>query len=152
MKKIITTISVVAVFILSLANANAGSLTVYTAIEAEDLKRYAATFNEDHPDIEINWVRDSTGIVTAKLLAEKNNPQADIIWGLAGTSLMLMKGEGMFEPYSPKGIEKLDPKFRDGDEPASWTGIDAWVAAVCVNTVEMEKHGFSMPVFLGRFD
>jgi iron(III) transport system substrate-binding protein len=31
-------------------------LTVYTAIEAEDLKRYAATFNEDHPDIEINWV------------------------------------------------------------------------------------------------
>ena len=95
-------------FILSLAKANAGSLTVYTAIEAEDLKRYAATFNEDHPDIEINWVRDSTGIVTAKLLAEKNNPQADIIWGLAGTSLMLMKSEGMFEPYSPKGIEKLE--------------------------------------------
>ena len=80
MKSIITTIGVAFIFILSLANANAGSLTVYTAIEAEDLKRYAATFNEDHPDIEINWVRDSTGIVTAKLLAEKNNPQADIIW------------------------------------------------------------------------
>ncbi len=44
---------------------------MYSAIEAEDLKKYAATFNEDHPDIEINWVRDSTGIVTAKLLAEK---------------------------------------------------------------------------------
>ena len=29
------------------------------------------------------------------------------------------------QPYYPKGIEKLDPKFRDGDEPASWTGIDA---------------------------
>ena len=57
-------------------------LTVYTAVEPEDLKRYAATFNEDHPDIEINWVRDSTGIVTAKLLAEKNNPQADIILSL----------------------------------------------------------------------
>ena len=110
MNKILTTISVAVVFFLSLVNANAGSLTVYTAIEAEDLKRYAATFNEDHPDIEINWVRDSTGIVTAKLLAEKNNPQADIVWGLAGTSLMLMKGEGMFEAYSPKGIEKLDSK------------------------------------------
>ena len=71
MKNIITTISVAFVFILGLANANAGSLTVYTAIEAEDLKRYAATFNEDHPDIEINWVRDSTGIVTAKLLANE---------------------------------------------------------------------------------
>lgn len=67
-------------------------LTVYTAVEAEDLKRYAAAFNEDYPDIEIKWVRDSTGIVTSKLLAEKDNPQADVIWGLAATSLMLMQG------------------------------------------------------------
>ena len=37
---------------------------------AEDLKKYAARFNEDHPDIEIKWVRDSTGIVTAKLPGE----------------------------------------------------------------------------------
>ena len=28
-------------------------LTVYTAVEAEDLKKYAARFNEDHPDITI---------------------------------------------------------------------------------------------------
>ena len=66
-------------------------LTVYTAVEAEDLKRYAEAFNKEHPDIEIKWVRDSTGIVTAKLLAEKDNPQADVIWGLAATSLLLMK-------------------------------------------------------------
>ena len=58
-------------------------LTVYTAVEAEDLARYAAAFNEEHPDITINWVRDSTGIITAKLLAERDNPQADVIWGLA---------------------------------------------------------------------
>ena len=120
-------------------------LTVYTAVEAEDLKKYAATFNEDHPDIEINWVRDSTGIITAKLLAEKNNPQADIIWGLAGTSAMLMKSEGMFEPYAPKGLENLDPKFRDSANPPSWTGMDAWVAAVCVNTIEAENYGLPMP-------
>src|SRR3546814_11081831 len=60
-------------------------LTVYSAIEAEDLKRYAETFNQDHPDIKINWVRDSTGVVTAKLLAEKTNPQAEATWGLAAT-------------------------------------------------------------------
>src|SRR5210317_1187629 len=118
--------------------AYAGELTVYTAIEAEDLKKYAATFNEDHPDITIKWVRDSTGIVTAKLLAEKDNPQADIVWGLAATSLMLLKEEGMLEAYSPKGIDDLDPKFRDSANPATWTGMDAWVAAVCFNTVEGE--------------
>ena len=44
---------------------SAENLTVYTAVEAEDLKRYAAEFNKDHSDIKIRWVRDSTGIVTA---------------------------------------------------------------------------------------
>ena len=123
----------------------AAELTVYTAVEAEDLKRYADAFNVDHPDIQINWVRDSTGIVTAKLLAEKDNPQADVIWGLAATSLLLMKSEGMLEAYAPKGVEELDPKFVDKSDPPAWTGMDAWVAAVCFNTVEGEKLGLSAP-------
>ena len=125
--------------------AVAVDLTVYTAVEAEDLARYAETFNQDHPDINIKWVRDSTGIVTAKLLAEKNNPQADVIWGLAGTSLLLMKSEGLLEPYAPKGVEKLDPKFVDQGSVPSWTGMDAWVAAVCYNTVEAAKHNLEPP-------
>ena len=34
-------------------HASAETLMVYTAVEAEDLKRYAAAFNKDHPDIKI---------------------------------------------------------------------------------------------------
>lgn len=120
-------------------------LTVYTAVEAEDLARYAETFNQDHPDIKINWVRDSTGVITAKLLAEKNNPQADVVWGLAATSLLVLKTEGMLEPYAPAGLDKLDTKFRDSDTPPSWVGMDAWVASVCYNTVEGEKLGLTAP-------
>ncbi len=127
------------------APVRAATLTVYTAVEAEDLKKYAARFNKAHPDIKIKWVRDSTGIVTAKLLAEKSNPRADIIWGLAATSLLLMKGEGMLQPYRPKGIENLDPKFRDKSDPPSWVGMDAWVAAICVNTVEAKKNNLPIP-------
>ncbi len=123
----------------------ATELTVYTAVEAEDLARYAETFNQDHPDIKIKWVRDSTGIVTAKLLAEKNNPQADVIWGLAATSLLLLKSEGMLEPYKPKGVEKLDKKFVDKGAVPTWVGMDAWVASVCYNTVEAAKHGLEPP-------
>jgi iron(III) transport system substrate-binding protein len=120
-------------------------LTVYTAIEAEDLPKYAARFNEDHPDIIINWVRDSTGVVTAKLLAEKNNPVADVVWGLAATSLLVLKTEGMLEPYEPVGIERLDAQFRDTDEPPAWVGMNAWAAAICYNTVEAAKHGMTPP-------
>jgi iron(III) transport system substrate-binding protein len=135
----------IAAGLLVASNAVAADLTVYTAIEAEDLQRYAETFNKDHPDITINWVRDSTGVVTAKLLAEKNNPQADVVWGLAATSLLLLKSEGMLEPYAPKGVEALDPKFVDKSSPPAWVGMDAWVAAICFNTVEGAKLGLPAP-------
>jgi len=123
----------------------ATELTVYTAVEAEDLKKYAKEFNKTNPDIKIKWVRDSTGIVTAKLLAEKNNPKADVVWGLAATSLMLLKAEGMTQPYAPKGVEKLDKKFVDSDNPPHWTGMDAWIASVCYNTVEAKKKNLPVP-------
>jgi iron(III) transport system substrate-binding protein len=132
--------------VLSAFAAQAESeLTVYTAFEADLLERYAAAFNKDHPDIKINWVRDSTGVVTAKLLAEKNNPQADVVWGLAATSLLVLKAEGMLESYAPKDVEKLDPRFVDSDAPPTWVGVDAWIAAICYNTIEGEKLGLTPP-------
>ncbi|GGO75419.1 putative 2-aminoethylphosphonate ABC transporter substrate-binding protein [Marinobacterium nitratireducens] len=127
------------------ASAEQAELTVYTALEANDLKKYADRFNEDHPDIKINWVRDSTGIITAKLLAEKENPRADVIWGLAGTSLLVLSDQGMLQPYAPVGVEKLAKGFRDANDPPAWTGMDAWVAALCVNRYEMEKNGLPVP-------
>ena len=125
--------------------AQAAELTVYTALEAEDLKAYAAAFNKKHPDIKIKWVRDSTGIVTAKLLAEKENPQADVVWGLAATSLLVLKGQDMLKPYAPQGVDMLSAKFRDADQVPSWVGMDAWMASICFNTVEAEKHNLPKP-------
>jgi iron(III) transport system substrate-binding protein len=123
----------------------ATQLTVYTAVEAENLAPYAETFNVDHPDIKIKWVRDSTGIVTARLLAEKNNPQADVVWGLAATSLLLLKSEGMLEAYKPKGVGSLDQKFVDKGAIPSWVGMDTRVAAVCYNTVEAADNNLLQP-------
>ncbi|MEO3388316.1 putative 2-aminoethylphosphonate ABC transporter substrate-binding protein [Mesorhizobium sp. CAU 1741] len=132
--------------VLSMSSAYAQTeLTVYTSVEAVDLDRYKQTFEAANPDIKINWVRDSTGVMTAKLLAEKNNPQADVVWGVAATSLLLLKSEGMLEPYAPKGVENLDPKFVDSSTPPNWVGMDAYVAALCFNTVEAEKLGLAPP-------
>ncbi|KDE38843.1 Ferric iron ABC transporter, iron-binding protein [Nitrincola lacisaponensis] len=125
--------------------ASATELTVYTAVESDDLQKYAQRFNQAHPEITIRWVRDSTGVMTARLLAEKDNPRADVIWGLAATSLLLLDDEGLLEPYAPAGVEKLDPKFVDQNTPPAWVGMDAWVAAICYNTIEGEKLGVPMP-------
>lgn len=145
--KLVASVSMAALAGLMMVNGAkaASELTVYTAVEAEDLKKYAKAFNKVHPDIKIKWVRDSTGIVTAKLLAEKKNPVADVVWGLAATSLMLLKEEGMTEAYAPKGVELLDKKFVDSANPPHWTGMDAWIASVCYNTVEAGKKNLPLP-------
>lgn len=121
------------------------TLTVYTALEADQIKAYQAAFEREYPDIKIQWVRDSTGIITAKLLAEKNNPKADVIWGLAGTSLGLMDKEGMLEPYAPKGLDQISPQMRDAKPVPAWVGMDAFAAAICFNTVEAKKQNLPEP-------
>src|SRR6185369_17043809 len=90
----------IALFALS-ASAQKTQLLVYTALETDQIKAYQEGFNKVYPDIEIKWVRDSTGVITAKLLAEKSNPQADVVMGVAASSLALLDKQGMLEPYAP---------------------------------------------------
>ncbi len=90
-------------------------------------------------------MRDSTGVVTAKLLAEKANPQADVVFGVAASSMEIFKAEGMLAPYTPAGFEKLAPRFSDTAKPPSWVGMDVWAATVCYNTAEGQKKGIPKP-------
>jgi iron(III) transport system substrate-binding protein len=120
-------------------------LTVYTALENEQLAPYKKAFEADNPDIEIRWVRDSNGVITAKLLAEKNNPQADVVWGVAATSLLLLERHGVLQPYAPKGLAQIKPAFRDAADPPAWVGMDAWMAAICFNTEEASRKGLPRP-------
>ncbi len=121
------------------------AITIYTALEDDQLSGYLPLFQQKHPDIKVNVVRDSTGIVTAKLLAEKDNPQADVVWGLAASSLLVADQQGLLEPYAPQGLDQVNPRFRDQRNPPHWVGIDVWMSAFCVNTVELEKNNLPMP-------
>ncbi|WP_064576947.1 putative 2-aminoethylphosphonate ABC transporter substrate-binding protein [Cupriavidus gilardii] len=127
------------------AFAQKTTLTVYTAWEIETLKPYAEGFAKVAPDIELKYVRDSTGVITAKALAEKANPQADVIAGLAASSLELLKQEGMLQPYTPKGFERLTRDYSDKATPPSWVGLDVWGATVCFNTIEAKKRNLPRP-------
>ncbi|PZO44954.1 MAG: putative 2-aminoethylphosphonate ABC transporter substrate-binding protein [Pseudanabaena frigida] len=127
------------------AKPASGGITIYTALEDDQLSEYMPLFQKAYPDIKVNKVRDSTGVVTAKLLAEKDNPTADVVWGLAASSLLVAEKQGMLEPYAPKGLEAVQPQFRDSENPPKWVGIDAWESAFCVNTVEAGKKNLPIP-------
>ena len=120
-------------------------LLVYTALETDQLKAYQEGFNKTNPDIELKWVRDSTGVITAKLLAEKSNPQADAVMGVAASSLALLDKNGMLEAYRPLNLDAIMSKYRDKKNPPAWFGMDVWGATVCFNTVEAAKKGIPKP-------
>lgn len=129
----------------SLALAQRTPILVYTALETDQLKSYKDAFEKSVKDVEIRWVRDSTGVITAKLLAEKNNPQADVVFALAATSLLVLEQEGMLTPYAPKGVEALNQRFVDTKKPPMWVGMDVWGATICFNTVEAQKRNLPRP-------
>jgi len=111
----------------SMAWAQKTQLLVYTALEVDQLKAYQEGFNKVYPDIELKWVRDSTGVITAKLLAEKANPQADAVMGVAATSLELMNKNGMLEPYAPLNLDAIMPQYRDKANPSLlWGRPSRW--------------------------
>ncbi|MEO8137976.1 MAG: extracellular solute-binding protein, partial [Betaproteobacteria bacterium] len=127
------------------AVAQKTTLIVYTALETDQIKAYQEGFNKANPDIEITWVRDSTGVVTAKLLAEKANPKADVVMGLAATSLAIFETEGMLVPYAPAGLSRIAAQYRDSKNPPAWVGMDVWGATICFNTVEAAKKNIPKP-------
>jgi iron(III) transport system substrate-binding protein len=120
-------------------------LQVYSTLEVENIADFKKAFEAANRDIEIVWRRDSTGVVTAKILAEQNTQRADAIWGLAVTSTMQLKERGLLEPYAPNNLAVLKPSFRDPAEPPSYVGMEGWVAAVCFNTAEAQKIGLAKP-------
>ncbi|MGZ5113410.1 MAG: putative 2-aminoethylphosphonate ABC transporter substrate-binding protein [Usitatibacter sp.] len=127
------------------ALAQKTELLVYTALETDQLKAYTESFAKTNPNIDLKFVRDSTGVITAKLLAEKANPQADAILGVAASSMEIFKAEGLLAAYAPVGFAKLNPSFSDRSRPPSWVGQDVFAAVVCYNTVEGAKKGIPKP-------
>ena len=127
------------------ALAQKTELLVYTALETDQLKAYTESFQKTNPDIDLKFVRDSTGVITAKLLAEKANPQFDVILGVSASSLEIFKAEGMLATYTPKDFDQLNPLYSDPARPPSWVGMDVYSAVVCYNTVEGAKKNIPAP-------
>ncbi|PCI24139.1 MAG: putative 2-aminoethylphosphonate ABC transporter substrate-binding protein [SAR324 cluster bacterium] len=123
------------------------NLLVYTAVEADELRLFKKSFEKKHSDISIKWVRDSTGIITAKLLAEKRKPRADMVWGLAATSLLMLAQEDYFQGYAPKGVQKLVPNFYDRKHATpQWVGQRVWIGSICVNTILAKQYQLPTPM------
>jgi iron(III) transport system substrate-binding protein len=131
------------IFLLAPAVFAKEAVTVYTSLETDETVKYLEIARKDMPDLEINIIRLSTGELGARMLAEKDNPQADAIWGWAVTNMEEFIPKGMLVPYRAKGVEKLDKRFVHPQD--LYAGIDMYIAAFCVNTKVAQEKGLPMP-------
>ncbi|HKO23063.1 MAG TPA: putative 2-aminoethylphosphonate ABC transporter substrate-binding protein, partial [Candidatus Eisenbacteria bacterium] len=121
MLKRIWIVAVLAVVVTALvtvpAFAQKQTVVVYTAIENEQITEYMKALNKSHPNLDVKMLRLSTGDIAARFMAEKDNMQADLIWGVGATNILIFKNAGLLEPYAPKGLDRIQPLFRDKATP-----------------------------------
>jgi len=125
------------------AVAIAGEITVYTALDTDDVKVYVDAFQKEVPDVKVNIYRVSAGKLGAKIRAEAQNPHHDIIWGWTISEMERPDIVPMIEAYQPKGIEKISPKFRDPS--GNWFPTTGYFAALCINTDLIKAASLPMP-------
>jgi iron(III) transport system substrate-binding protein len=104
----------ISLFFLTPAHAK-GSLVGYTAASGSIEAIYVNAFKKKYPDIEIKTMNFSSAPVTSRLIAEKSNPQCDVIFGLMEIYLKTLKNAGAIEPYERKEAGKIGKEFKDPD-------------------------------------
>jgi len=71
--------------------------------------------------IKVNFIRFSSGEALARVMAEKNNPRIDVLFGGPVETFAAGVKEGLFEPYKPPSFAALPPRFRHPD--GQWVAI-----------------------------
>jgi len=71
--------------------------------------------------IHVNFVRFSSGEALVRVIAEKNNPQVDVLFGGPVETHSAGIKEGVFEPYKPPSFGVLGARFKDAE--GYWVGI-----------------------------
>jgi len=121
----------------------AGTITAYSALEEDEIAAYLAAAKTAIPDVTVKVLRLSTGDLSARVIAEAANPQADVVWGVAVTNLLDPRIQGQLEAYVPKGADKLSSTARAAD--GKWVAPTGYMAAFCVNTERLKAKGLPMP-------
>jgi iron(III) transport system substrate-binding protein len=90
--------------------------------------------------ITVNYVRMSTGEALARLEAEKDNPQFDIMWGGPIDTYIAGSNEGAFEQYESPNVKNLLNKEKYQDPDNYWSGIYLGSLGFATNKDFLEAH------------
>ncbi|MBO8154483.1 ABC transporter substrate-binding protein [Thermovirga sp.] len=137
-------LALIAIVVVSpgLAFASQSALNAYTIWSERYANAIFTAFTKD-TGIKVNWMRFSSGEVQARLEAEKNNPQVDVVFGNMAEAFVNGIPKGLFEPYVPKGAKDIPDKFKDSK--GYWTGVAVDPICFMFNTKFLKEHNLKAP-------
>jgi iron(III) transport system substrate-binding protein len=112
---------VLAVLVFPAASLAAGTTVNAYSIWPENWARPMFEEFEKATGIHVNFVRFSSGEALVRVVAEKNNPQVDVLFGGPVETHSAGIKEGVFEPYKPPSYDVLEARFKDPQ--GYWVGI-----------------------------
>jgi iron(III) transport system substrate-binding protein len=80
--------------------------------------------------IKVDIVSTGSGVLFRRIASEKDNPQADVIWGVS--SSLLNQNKAYFQPYAAKDKEAVPAAYRDPDD--YWLGTNLQILTISQNT------------------
>ena len=108
----------------------AQELNIYSIIHEEETVALTQLFTKK-TGIPVKFLRASTGELVNRVIAEKNNPQADILLGGASSYHIQAAKEGALEPYASPEAKKL-PSYAVASDN-TWTGFCVLTLGIGIN-------------------
>lgn len=119
----------------------AKTLNAYTIMPEKYASQITQAFTEK-TGIKVNFMRFASGEALARLIAEKKNPQVDVLIGGPADTYEAGIKEGLFEAYVPEGIG-VPAEYRSKD--GYWIGYGLIPLIFMTNTNFLEKNGLEAP-------
>lgn len=96
----------------------AGKLVLYTSQPNEDAQQTVDAFKAKYPAVEVEWVRDGTPQVMAKLRAEieAGAPKPDLLLIADTVTMESLKQEGRLMKHEGADVSAYDPAIMDKDK------------------------------------
>lgn len=97
--------------------AAAEKITLYTSQPNEDAQATVDAFKAKHPDVEVEWVREGTTKIMAKLQAEftAGSPQPDVLLIADSVTMEGLKRDGHLLPFPEAETDGFDKALFDKD-------------------------------------
>ena len=116
MKTLVSAAALLAASLLAIP-ASAANLVLYTSQPNEDAQATVDGFMAANPDIKVDWVRDGTPKIMAKLQAEiqAGNPVADVLLIADVVTLERLKEDGKLLAYKSPEAANYDAALYDAD-------------------------------------